>query len=72
MNAMLWIGFDFWYLIQTSNENADALIFASQNDHVEVVKLLLANGATEHIALAHAVAKQQGHVAIVDILTPLL
>ena len=50
---------------------ADALIMASQNGHAEVVQLLLAHGANR-FAQAHAVAKHEGHSAIVDILTPLL
>ena len=51
---------------------ANALFMASQQGHVEVVQLLLAHGATEGISTAHTIAKLQGDIAIVDILTPLL
>jgi len=54
-----------------NNNGTDALIMASGNGHVEVVRLLLAHGANR-IASALAIAKHQGHNAIVEILTTLL
>ena len=53
------------------NNDFNALRMASQEGHVEVVQLLLVNGATEGVSQARAIAKQQGHITIVDILTHL-